>query len=168
MATLSAAGTTLRSGNKRMATLCAAARLSSSRNSSGVAEALRQVNGARFFVGSQEPQPPREGITVIDLSLRSLLASSVVGKISERLTQDLFYKEFNLADPALANREALKTERVAERLTALLSLVGNRLGHVTMRQLVGCLAFLITGGCSQTGTRCKAGQDAAGFFLFLA
>ncbi len=52
----------------------------------------------------------------------------------------------NPADPAIANRDALRETQVRERLVALLELVGTRTGHVTMRQLVGFIAYLITAG----------------------
>ena len=47
-------------------------------------------------------------------------------------------------------------------MVALLELVATRTGHVTMRQLVGFIAYLITGGQSATD-RVRAGQDSLGF-----
>lgn len=127
-----------------------------------VDEALRQVNEARFFVEAQQPEPPRENVLVVDLSLRDLLAPSVVERVVGRLTQDRFYEGLDSADPALANRDALRHPQVLERLTSLLQFVGARVGHVTMRQLVGFVAFLLTGGHS-AADRLIAGQDATGF-----
>ena len=46
-------------------------------------------------------------------------------------------------------------------MVALLQLVATRTGHVTMRQLVGFVAYLITSGRSAT-ERVRAGQDAVG------
>jgi len=127
-----------------------------------VQEALRQVTSARFFVDAQKADPPKQNVIVIDLSLRNLLAPVVVERVVERLTQERFYKELNPADPMLANREALQNPRVLERLTTLLQLVGTRVTHVTMRQLVGFVAFLLTGG-QQEAERLITGQDAASF-----
>src|SRR5206468_1664581 len=59
------------------------------------------------------------------------------------------------------NRDALREPQVRERLVALLQLVATRTGHVTMRQLVGFVAYLITSGRSAT-ERVRAGQDAVG------
>ena len=49
-----------------------------------------------------------------------------------------------------------------ERLVRLLELVATRTGHITMRQLVGFISYLITGGQSATD-RVRAGQDTLGF-----
>jgi hypothetical protein len=127
-----------------------------------VAEALRQVTAARFFVETHRPADAQENVVVVDLSLRNLLSASVVERVIDRLTQDRFFAGLNAADPALANREALREPQVGERLVALLELVATRTGHVTMRQLVGFIAYLITGGQSATD-RVRAGQDALGF-----
>jgi hypothetical protein len=120
------------------------------------------VTSARFFVDSQEPNDPKENVIVIDLSLRNLLTPSVVEQVVQRLTQDRFYEDLNPADPMLTNREKLQHPRVPERLTALLRLVEARIGHVTMRQLVGFVAFLLTGG-RPAADRLRDGQDATGF-----
>lgn len=127
-----------------------------------VAEAIRQVTAARYFVGTTPPDPPKESVTVVDLSLRNLLAGSVVEQVIDRLTQERFFKDLSPVDPALANREALRDPQVRERLVQLLELVSTRSGHITMRQLVGFVAYLLTGGQSATD-RVRAGQDALGF-----
>jgi hypothetical protein len=126
-----------------------------------VAEALRQVTSGRFFVEEHRPQGAKENVVVIDLSLRNLLSPSVVEQVVERLTQDRFYVGLNPADPAIANRDALRETQVCDRLVALLHLVATRADHVTMRQLVGFVAYLITSGKS-AAERMRAGQDAAG------
>jgi hypothetical protein len=127
-----------------------------------VAEALRQVTTARFFVEVHRPADATENVVVVDLSLRNLLAASVVERVIDRLTQDRFFVGLNAADPAIANREALREPQVRDRLVQLLELVATRTGHVTMRQLVGFAAYLITGGQSATD-RVRAGQDTLGF-----
>lgn len=127
-----------------------------------VAEALRQVTTARFFVEARRPIDAQENVVVVDLSLRNLLLASVVERVIDRLTQDRFFAGLNAADPAIANRNALREPQVRERMVALLELVATRTGHVTMRQLVGFIAYLITGGQSATD-RVRAGQDSLGF-----
>jgi hypothetical protein len=126
-----------------------------------VAEALRQVTSGGFFIEEHRPDDAKENVVVVDLSLRNLLSASVVERVVERLTQDRFYVGLNPADPAIANRDALREPQVRERLVALLQLVATRTGHVTMRQLVGFVAYLITSGRSAT-ERVRAGQDAVG------
>src|SRR5262249_27575262 len=85
-------------------------------------------------------------VRVVDLSLRNVLARPIVEAVIDRLTHKRFYTDLHEADPARANREALQNERVRERLTTMLALVANRGHHATMRQLVGLIAFLLTGG----------------------
>ena len=137
-------------------------RLASKTGFTPVAEALRQVTSARFFVEVHRPDDAKENVIVVDLSLRNLLSASVVERVIDRLTQDRFFVGLNAADPAIANRDALRETQVRERLVALLELVATRTGHITMRQLVGFIAYLITGGQSATD-RVRAGQDTLGF-----
>jgi hypothetical protein len=137
-------------------------RLASKTGFTPVDEALRQVTAARFFVEEHTPPDAKENVVVIDLSLRNLLAPTVVESVIDRLTQDRFFVGLNPADPAITNRDALREPQVRERLIALLELVATRTGHVTMRQLVGFIAYLITGGQSATD-RVRAGQDALSF-----
>ena len=127
-----------------------------------VAEALRQVQAARFYVDAQRPAPPQGRVMVIDLSLRNLLARSVVKAVISRLTEDRFYEGINPADPLLANRRALSNSQVQERLGRILDLASARLGHVTMRQLMGFVAYLLTGGQTEA-ERIRAGQDESSF-----
>jgi hypothetical protein len=137
-------------------------RLAAESNFTPVAEALRQVTSARFFVEERRPADASDNVVVVDLSLRNLLAANVVDRVIERLTQERFYAGLNVADPAIANRDALRDPQVRERLVKLLELVATRTGHVTMRQLVGFIAYLITSGQSAT-ERVRAGQDSLGF-----
>jgi hypothetical protein len=137
-------------------------RLAAGRRFTPVAEALRQVTAARFFVEAHRPGDAQENVVVVDLSLRNLLSGTVLDRVLDRLTQDRFFDGLNEADPALANREALREPQVRRRLTALLELVATRCGHVTMRQLVGFVAYLLTGGQSAID-RVRAGQDTLGF-----
>jgi hypothetical protein len=126
-----------------------------------VDEALRQVQAARYFVDAQAPDSPKDGVVTIDLSLRNLLAPSVVVRVMEKLTDERFYEALKDADPMHKNREALRDPQIVERLTTLLQLVSGRLRHVTMRQLVGFVAYLLSAGQSEAD-RLKSGQDASG------
>jgi hypothetical protein len=110
-----------------------------------VAEALRQVTSGRFFVELHRPSDARENVVVVDLSLRNLLSPNVIERVVDRLTQDRFFAGLNPADPAISNRDALREPQVRDRLVALLELVATRTGHITMRQLVGFVAYLIHG-----------------------
>ena len=131
------------------------------RSFSPVGEALRQVRSARFFVDARKPDPPADGVITIDLALRNVLAPTVVREVIGRLTDDRYFAGLDEADPMLANRTALMHPQVAERLTQMLASVGLRLGHVTMRQVVGFVAFLLSGG-QGAAERLRNGQDATG------
>lgn len=136
-------------------------RTASTRSFSPVREALRQVQSARFFGDANKPTPPDDGVVTIDLALRNLLVPTVVGKVIDRLTDERFYTGLDEADPLLANRAALMQPQVVGRLGELLKIVGSRVRHVTMRQLVGFIAFLLAGG-QAAAARLRSGQDAAG------
>jgi hypothetical protein len=137
-------------------------RLAEQRGFRGVNEALRQVTAGRYFIEAQRPEPPQENIIVIDLSLRNLLVPSVVDAVLDRLTEGRFYTGLNQADPAVHNRDALRHAQVRTRLGDVLKLANRRVGHITMRQLIGFLAFLITGG-QAAADRMRAGQDTLSF-----
>ncbi|MGH3673404.1 MAG: Druantia anti-phage system protein DruA, partial [Pseudonocardiaceae bacterium] len=136
-------------------------RLAAASGFTPVAEALRQVTSGRFFLDEHRHEDVKENVAVVDLSLRNLLSASVVERVVERLTQDRFYAGLNPADPAIANRDALREPQIRDRLVAMLQLVATRTGHITMRQIVGFVAYLITSGRTAT-ERVRAGQDAVG------
>lgn len=109
-----------------------------------VEEAVRQVQSAVYFGSS--PAPPKGRVLVIDLNLRNVLAQRVVTAALDRLTDDRFVSEVTDSDPATVNVARLRTDRIKSRLAALLE-QASRLGeHTTMRQLMGFLAYVITGG----------------------
>jgi hypothetical protein len=114
-----------------------------------VEEAVRQVRSAGYF--GTPPEPRRGRVAVVDLNLRNVLASRVVLAGIDRLTDDRFVAELTDADPASLNVRRLRSERVKERLAALLDQVSRRGDHVTMRQLMGFLAYIVTGGADSTG-----------------
>lgn len=114
-----------------------------------VDEAVRQVQSAVYY---GEPPEARKGkVAVIDLNLRNILAPSVVTAAIGRLTDDRFVVDLADADPARRNVDRLRTDRVQVRLAALLDQASRRGEHATMRQLMGFLAYIMTGGTDATG-----------------
>jgi len=114
-----------------------------------VEEAVRQVRSAVYF---GTPPEPRQGrVAVVDLNLRNVLAPRVVLSAIDRLTDDRFVSDLSDADPAHLNTRRLRSERVKSRLAALLDQASRRGEHVTMRQLMGFLAYILTGGTDSTG-----------------
>lgn len=114
-----------------------------------VDEAVRQVQQAVFY--GQPPDAARGNVVVVDLNLRNVLAPRVTLAAIERLTADRFVSELDGPDPAHTNVARLRTERVQQRLASLLQQASRRGEHTTMRQLMGFVAYLITGGTDTTG-----------------
>jgi hypothetical protein len=114
-----------------------------------VDEAVRQVREAVYY--GDAPAPQRGLVSVVDLNLRNVLAPRVTRSAVERLTADRFVSDLDAPDPATANVERLRSERVQERLAALLEQAARRGQHTTMRQLMGYVAYLITGGTDAAG-----------------
>lgn len=126
-----------------------------------VDEAVRQVRSAVFF---GDPPAARQGrVAVIDLNLRNVLAQRVVTAALDRLTDDRFVSELSNADPADSNVKRLRDERVKTRLAALLEQASRRGEHTTMRQLMGFLAYVLTGGTDSTDRIMSQGD---GRFLY--
>lgn len=124
-------------------------RLARSEGFEPVDEAVRQVQAAVFY--GEAPESRRGKVAVIDLNLRNVLAPRVVKSAIERLTDHRFVSELSDADPAAVNVERLRSNRVQERLAALLDQASRRGEHATMRQLMGFLAYILTGGTDATG-----------------
>lgn len=126
-----------------------------------VGEAVRQVRSAVYF---GQPPTPRQGrVSVVDLNLRNVLASRVVLSAIDRLTNERFVSDLSETDPAQLNVRRLRSERVKNRLAALLDQASRRGEHVTMRQLMGFLAYILTGGTDSTGRIVSQGD---GRFLY--
>lgn len=95
---------------------------------------------------------PRPGaIVVIDLSLRRTLAPDLVGRIVDKLTEDVWYENCEACPqvstcPVHVNRTMLRTERVRSRTIELLDRVGERGLRATFREALGFVSYLIFGG----------------------
>ncbi len=95
------------------------------------------------------PQPG--AIVVIDLSLRRTLAPELVGRIIDKLTEDVWYENCEACPhaascPIHVNRTLLRTERVKARAVELLERVGERGVRATFREALGFVSYLIFGG----------------------
>jgi len=119
-------------------------------------EALRQVRQSNWHLTA--PSEPQGRVRVIDLSLRNLLSKPVVLAVIDRLCDDRFFDGVDALDPVLANREALRSTLVRERIAAVLDRVARNGHHATMRQLVGFIAYLLTGGRSATQRLANQGE----------
>lgn len=84
-----------------------------------------------------------DGILILDLSLRNNLAGAVVGQAIDKVA--------GLADKSddpmvKANADAIRHSVVKERIALLLDNVARSGFHATMRELLGFLAYVISGG----------------------
>ena len=100
--------------------------------------------------------PQTGAIVVIDLSLRRTLAPDLVGRIVDKLTEDVWYEDCEACPhvsscPVHVNRTMLRTERVKSRIVELLNRVGERGLRATFREALGFVSYLIFGGrtCSE-------------------
>jgi hypothetical protein len=126
-----------------------------------VDEAVRQVQSAVYY--GEAPEPRQGKVAVIDLNLRNVLAPRVVRAAIDRLTDDRFVADLSDADPARANVDRMRSTRVQQRLAALLDQVSRRGEHATMRQLMGFLAYILTGGTDATG---RIMSQGSGHYLY--
>lgn len=99
------------------------------------------------------PSVDAQTVVVVDLNNRNLVSLDVFKRLLTTLTDDRFYPECGPC-PAQGTcdvpraRRALDQPRVRERLFRVLELVTKRGHHVTMRDLQGFVAYLLTGGRS--------------------
>lgn len=130
-----------------------------------VDEAIRQVQQAIYYGAAPEPEKGR--VLVVDLNLRDVLAAPVTTTAVRRLIADRFVDQLDDLDPAKANVARLRSERVQERLGALLEQASRRGEHTTMRQLMGYIAYIITGGTG-SAQRYAEGKDTTFVYANLA
>ncbi|WP_326634821.1 DUF4338 domain-containing protein [Nonomuraea fuscirosea] len=126
-----------------------------------VEEAIRQVQEAVYY--RLPPDPARGRVRVVDLNLRNILTSGVTRAAISRLTADRFVDGIDDADPAAGNVALLRTARVSERMASLLAQASRRGEHVTMRQLMGFFAYVITGG---TDSVARIAERDTGRYLY--
>jgi hypothetical protein len=103
-----------------------------------------------------DQQAEVKSVVVVDLNHRNLVSLEVFKRLTGTLLDERFYPECPSCPAAAAcdvprARHALARERVRERIFQLLELVSKRGHHVTMRDLQGFVAYLLTGGrtCEQ-------------------
>lgn len=124
-------------------------------------EAIRQVQEAVYY--RTPPEPAKGRVHVVDLDLRNVLTPSVTKAAISRLTADRFTGGLNDADPAGGNVALLRTDRVRERMASLLAHASRQGEHVTMRQLMGFFAYVITGG---TDSVARIAERDTGRYLY--
>jgi hypothetical protein len=108
-----------------------------------VEESVRQVQEAIYY--RVPPESAKGRVRVVDLNLRDVLTPGITTAAISKLTAGRFTDGLEDADPAAGNVALLRSDRVRERMAALLAHASRRGEHVTMRQMMGFFAYVITG-----------------------
>lgn len=127
-----------------------------------IRDAWKQMANAVVFDGAA--MPSTENVVVFDLSRREILHKDIVVKAIEKVTSDAFYAECatcpNVAScPAQDCRKYLCYPLFQERLCVLLSRVSLMGEHISLRELLSFLSYLIFAGMSCSQRIRTAGND---------
>jgi hypothetical protein len=119
-------------------------------NFTPVVSAAQQMANAVVFDNSTSNNAEDEGVRVFDLSRREILHKDIVSKAIEKITSDSFYNECsscNLRDtcPVHVNRKLMRDSLFQERLDVLFARVSLKSQHVSLRELLSFLSFLLFG-----------------------
>jgi hypothetical protein len=86
---------------------------------------------------------------VVDLSQREIITPTIVKGIADRLCKQITSTRCNDCPPRKCpveyNAEALSSDKILHNLVAILTLVARRGFHTTMRDLIGLIAYILTG-----------------------
>lgn len=115
-----------------------------------VVSAAQQMANAVVFDDSTTSSAETDGVVVFDLSRREILHKDIVSKAIEKITSDSFYSECsscNLRDtcPVQVNRKLLMDPLFQERLDVLFTRISLKGQHVSLRELLSFLSFLLFG-----------------------
>jgi hypothetical protein len=124
-------------------------------------QAWEQMKGAVVY---ENGNLPASQVVVFDLSRRQVLSKEIVSKTVERITDDKFYAECQTCPnrdncPVHPYREAIRKPLFQERLDELFSRVTLKGEHISLRELLSFLSYILFGGrdCSQLNA--TAGND---------
>lgn len=115
-----------------------------------IVSAAHQMANAIVFTEQTSDDAADMGIVVFDLSRREILHKDVVSKAIEKITSDSFYSECSLCSlrtscPVHVNRDLLKDSLFQKRLDVLLARVSLKGQHVSLRDLLSFLSYLLFG-----------------------
>jgi len=121
------------------------------RNDLPLREVQEQIRNSIWY--SREPDIATNNVLVLDMNLRNAAQDPIVRNIISKLTDERIFKNCDRCHgqgecPVLVNRRSLMNQTTQERLLALLRKLRQRGVHVTMRDMQGCIAYLLTGGQS--------------------
>ncbi|WP_449241253.1 Druantia anti-phage system protein DruA [Desulfoscipio gibsoniae] len=121
-----------------------------------VVSATQQMANAVVFDNSISNSVGDEGIRVFDLSRREILHKDIVSRAVEKITSDSFYNECSSCNlrgtcPVHVNRKLIRDPLFQDRLDVLFARVSLKGQHVSLRELLSFLSFLLFGdrSCKQ-------------------
>jgi hypothetical protein len=124
-------------------------------------EAWEQMKGAIVY---DNGAIPASQVLVFDLSRRQVLSKEIVSKAIERITEDKFYAECQNCPnhdncPVHPYRDAIKKPLFQERLDELFSRITLKGEHISLRELLSFLSYLLFGGRSCPQLNATVGND---------
>jgi hypothetical protein len=124
-------------------------------------EAWVQMKGAVVYSNGTLPTSQ---VVVFDLSRRQILSKEIVSKAIERITEDKFYIECKTCPnrdncPVHPYRESIKNPLFQERLDELFSRIALKGEHISLRELLSFLSYLLFGGRSCPQLNATVGND---------
>lgn len=119
-------------------------------NFAPVVAAAYQMANAFVLSEASTDETADEGVVVFDLSRREILHKDIVSKAIDKIASDSFYGECSSCNlrascPVHVNKELLKDSLFQERLDVLFARVALKGLHVSLRELLSFLSFLIFG-----------------------
>lgn len=115
-----------------------------------VVSAAQQMAHAVVFSEQTHNYSAETGVVVFDLSRREILHKDVVSKAIEKVTHESFYTEcttckLRASCPVHINRELMNDELFQERLDVLFARITLKEQHVSLRDLLSFLSYLLFG-----------------------
>jgi hypothetical protein len=124
-------------------------------------DAWGQMKGAVVYTNDLLPT---SNVSVFDLSRRQILSPEIVGKAIERITDDRFYSECVTCPnrencPVHPYRVAINKPLFKKRLDELFSRITLKGEHISLRELLSFLSYLLFGGRSCSQLNATVGND---------
>ena len=107
---------------------------------------------------------PESNVVLFDLSRREVLSKEIVSKAIERITNDAFFTECDNCPnrkncPVHPYREVMNIPLFKERLDELFSRITLKGEHISLRELLSFLSYLLFGGQSCSQLNATVGND---------
>jgi len=109
-----------------------------------------QLNHQTILENDHDIELPSEDIVVVNLEYRNVLSRPIARQAINKLTQSVFVDSASSDGHIEYNISKLRNDRVQENIKRLFGSLGKLDVHVTIRDLLNFIAYIITGGKTQT------------------